>query len=175
MGIVNMTPDSFFDGGKYNTVAQGIAQVKALVAAGADLIDIGGASSRPGFNPVAADTELMRVLPLISELVPWLEVPISIDTDKIEVAAAAVAAGVAVLNYTGVLNQNILRLAKDSHAPVVLMHQGGGADVLESVGGFFREALAMAAQVGLEREQIILDPGIGFDKNPQENIRILAH
>lgn len=173
MGIVNMTPDSFFDGGQYNNVDEAKRRIQNLITDGADIVDIGGASSRPGHIPVPADEEMSRVLPIISEVSPKIHVPISIDTDKAVVAEAALKAGAAIINYTGMLDDDIAEVALKSDAPFMIMHQGGGADIMSHLHEFFSSVQTYAADHGLNSNKLIFDPGIGFGKNPQENITIL--
>ncbi|MCR4963364.1 MAG: dihydropteroate synthase [Firmicutes bacterium] len=175
MGILNATPDSFYDGGQYTDVDKAAEQALRLVEDGADIVDIGGASSRPGFTPVDAATEQSRILPLIRQLAPQLAVPMSVDTDKVDVAEAALSAGASMINYTGDPQPGLFALAGRSQTPLIVMHKGGGPRVLENIHDFFYEACDMARQAGLAEEQLILDPGIGFDKDPEENLTILQN
>ncbi len=175
MGIVNATPDSFYDGGKYMDVEKATAQALRLVEDGADIVDIGGASSRPGFTPVDEETERLRILPLIRQLAPQLTVPLSVDTDKVPVAEAALAAGACVINYTGTPEPSLFALARQSQAPLIVMHKGGGAQVLQHIHTFFASVCQMAQQAGMPEQQLIFDPGIGFDKTAEENLVILRN
>ncbi len=177
MGILNITPDSFHDGGCFLTPEKALAQLKALTDAGADIIDIGGASSRPGHTPVDAETELARILPVL-ELARDCPVPLSLDTDKAAVAAAGLQAGCQIINYTGGrLDEEIFSLAAAGKAPLVVMHCQGEAgrheDICGEVAQFFRDNLALGRKMGLGYGQIILDPGFGFNKNLEENLALL--
>jgi dihydropteroate synthase len=176
MGIANITPDSFYDGGRYNTPQAAAEHIFAMAAAGADIIDIGGASSRPGHTPLSAEEELKRLLPVLELVAPHSRLPISVDTDKAEVAEAALAAGAAIINDIGGLKADMAQLAAVSGAPVVLMHQGGGGSaIVEAVTDFFRDGLARGQAAGVQREQFILDPGFGFGKDVPENLLLLRH
>jgi dihydropteroate synthase len=176
MGIANITPDSFYDGGCYNSPQAAAEHIFAMAAAGADIIDIGGASSRPGHTPISAKQELERLLPVLEQVAPELKLPISVDTDKAEVAKAALEAGAAIINDIGGLQEDMARLAALTGAPVVLMHQGGaGAAMVEAVADFFRAGLERGEAAGLKREQFILDPGFGFGKDVAENLLLLRH
>ncbi len=176
MGIINVTPDSFSDGGRYLDPAQAIAYGRELAAAGADLLDIGGASSRPGFTPVPVEEERERVLPVVRGLA-GLGVPLSIDSDQPPVVAAALAAGAAIINDIGGLqNPEMLALAAERQAPVVVMHQGADADdLMGEMISFFRRTMERAAAAGLGPEKIILDPGLGFGKDTGQNLEILRY
>jgi dihydropteroate synthase len=176
MGIANITPDSFYDGGRYASPPAAAQHIRALAEAGADIIDIGGASSRPGYTPLSAAEELERLLPVLELAAPALRLPISVDTDKAEVAAAALAAGAAIINDTGGLPEEMAQLAASTGVPLVLMHRGGGgARIVEAVTDFLRAGLERAAAAGIERVRLILDPGFGFDKDVEENLLLLRH
>ncbi|MCL1974676.1 MAG: dihydropteroate synthase [Firmicutes bacterium] len=176
MGIANITPDSFYDGGLYNTKPAAMQHIWAMAEAGADIIDIGGASSRPAYTPLSAEEEQSRLLPLLRELAPQLQTPISVDTDKAEVAEAALAAGAAIINDTSGLSEDMLHLAAQNRLPFVIMHKGGGGfAIVEKVADFFHESLARCEAAGIKRERIILDPGFGFAKDTQENLVLLRH
>ncbi len=184
MGVVNVTPDSFADHGRFFRHDDAIAQARALVAAGADILDIGGESTRPFADPVTLEEELRRVLPVI-EAVAETSVPISIDTYKATVAREALAAGAAIINDISALrfDPEMAPLAAAHQVPVVLMHMQGTPrdmqrqphydDLLGEIKAFFRERLEFAASQGIPREQLILDPGIGFGKTWQHNLTIL--
>ena len=177
MGILNITPDSFFDGGNYLEPAQAYRHLQQLVSDGADIIDIGAASSRPGYQPVAADEELARLQPLLGQLKDKLSLPWSIDTDKPEVAAAALAAGATVINNTGKPSAEIAQLAKEYSAYLVFMFRGPFAtsDIMGELQEFFRAAIEQAVSVGVDQSKLILDPGIGFDMTMDQCITIVQH
>ena len=175
MGIANITPDSFYDGGKYNDSQAAASFIYAMAEAGADIIDIGGASSRPGHTPLSAKEELARLLPVLERVAPQLKLPISVDTDKAEVAAAALNAGAAIINDIGGLNEDMAQLAAATGAPIVLMHRGDGEHIVERVTDFFRDGMERGQAVGIRRGQFILDPGFGFGKDVTENLLLLKH
>ncbi len=187
MGVLNVTPDSFADGGRFFDPDAALAQARALVVAGADILDIGGESTRPFADPVSLDEELRRVLPVIETLAPEIKVPISIDTYKAKVARAALDAGAAIINDISALrfDPEMAPLAAELQAPVVLMHMQGTPrdmqrqpryhNLLGEIRDFFRERLDFAASRGLAPELLVLDPGIGFGKTGQHNLEILNH
>ena len=176
MGIANITPDSFYDGGCYNTEQAAVKHILAMAEAGADIIDIGGASSRPGHTTLSVAEELDRLLPVLEQVAPSLRLPISVDTDKAEVAKAALAAGAAIINDTGGLREDMAYLAASTDVPLVLMHRGGGgAAIVEAVTDFFHSGLVRGEAVGVKRKRFILDPGFGFDKDAEENLLLLRH
>lgn len=175
MGIANITPDSFYDGGKYLEAQQAAEHIFAMAEQGADIIDIGGASSRPGHTPLSAQAELERLLPVLELVAPKLNLPISVDTDQAEVARAALDAGAAIINDIGGLKPEMAAVAAQSGAPVVLMYQGGGECLVEQVTDFFRDGIQRGMTAGIKREQFILDPGLGFDKDVTENLLLLRH
>jgi dihydropteroate synthase len=184
MGVLNVTPDSFSDGGRFATADAAVAQAEAMVAAGADLIDVGGESTRPGSLAVAADEQIKRVLPVIQRAVK-LPVTISIDTTRAAVAEAALDAGAAVVNdiSAGRDDAALLPLAARRGAAVVLMHMQGTpltmqdaprySDVVAETISFLRERLAAAQAAGIEAAKILLDPGIGFGKTIEHNLELL--
>lgn len=195
MGVLNVTPDSFSDGGRCLDPGVAIARAREMVAEGADLIDIGGESSRPGAEPVPAEEELRRVLPVIERLVApsasggdALTVPISIDTTKAEVAEAAIKAGARLINDITALRGDppstaMAEVAARAGLPVILMHMHGTprtmqrnpmySDVIQEISAFFAERLKAAEQAGIRPDQIVLDPGIGFGKTAAHNLEIL--
>jgi dihydropteroate synthase len=189
MGILNVTPDSFSDGGRYDVLDTAMQHASEMVEDGADIIDIGGESTRPATfadnTPLDIDEELRRVLPIIRRVAQELpEVPISIDTYKAEVARQALDAGASIINDISGLtyDSDMAKVAADSGCPVVLMHIVGSprkittpdyVDVVADICAFFERRLAYAAAEGIERERIILDPGIGFGKNAEHNLTIL--
>ena len=187
MGIVNVTPDSFSDGGQFQTTEAAVAQAQRLVEAGADIIDIGGESTRPFADPVSVAAEMDRVLPVIEQLAPNLTIPISIDTTKAEVAAAAVGAGAAIINDVSALRMDdeMAGVAAKAGVPVVLMHMKGKPrdmqmnpeydDVVDDVRRFLADAIDRATAAGIDRSMIIVDPGIGFGKNGRHNLLLMQH
>ncbi|MBX6377184.1 MAG: dihydropteroate synthase [Clostridia bacterium] len=180
MGVLNVTPDSFSDGGCYLEVDAAVARARAMVAEGADIIDVGGESTRPGAVPVPAEEEARRILPVIRALAPELPVPISVDTYKAEVAAAAVAAGASMINDVWGLQRDpdMAATAARLGVPVVVMHNQSEpvypGDLVASIRAFFAESLRLAAAAGVPREHIILDPGFGFGKTPAHNLEVVA-
>jgi dihydropteroate synthase len=184
MGVVNVTPDSFSDGGLYLDPSAAIAHGRELAAAGATILDVGGESTRPGAAPVAADEELRRVEPVVAELAGAVEA-ISVDTSKASVAAAALDAGATIVNDVTALrgDPEIGALVADRGAGLVLMHMAGDprtmqvnptyGDVVAEVRDFLAERLAAAVAVGVEESRIWLDPGIGFGKTVAHNLELL--
>ncbi|MCL2496574.1 MAG: dihydropteroate synthase, partial [Clostridiales bacterium] len=175
MGIANITPDSFYDGGKYNNPQAAAEHIFAMVEAGADIIDIGGASSRPGHVPLSPEQEMERLLPVLERVAPHLSRPISVDTDKARVAEEALRAGAAIINDISGLTKDMAELAARTGAPLVLMHQGGSENIVKVVYDFFREGLIRGTATGIKRGQFILDPGLGFGKNAKESLLLLRH
>jgi dihydropteroate synthase len=186
MGIVNATPDSFSDGGRFLDLEAAAAQATRLAGEGADLVDIGGESTRPGAPPVGAEEEIRRVVPVIERLrASALPIPISVDTSKGAVARAALAAGADLVNdVTGLADPELARAVAEARAPVVLMHMRGTpadmqsravyGEVVSEVASELRGVLARAAAAGIPSEGIILDPGIGFAKTPEQSVELLA-
>jgi dihydropteroate synthase len=183
MGIVNITPDSFSDGGKFFDSGRALDHARQLLEDGADILDIGGESSRPGAEPVAVDEELRRVLPVLEKLVE-LSVPVSVDTCKPEVMRRAIAAGAAMINDIFALRAPAaLDAVADSRVAVCLMHMQGEPrtmqqaphyrDVVGEVETFLVERAAAAVAAGIERDRIVLDPGFGFGKTPQHNLELI--
>ena len=186
MGIVNVTPDSFFDGGRFLDAQAAVAHSLQLVEQGAEIIDIGGESTRPGALPVDEDEELGRVLPVIERLAGQVKVPISIDTVKPGVARAALDAGASIVNDVAANREDpaLWRFVAEAHAGYVCMHMRGTpqtmqanpiyTDVAREVGEFFGERLRRLRDCGVGRDQIILDPGIGFGKTVGHNLQLLG-
>ena len=187
MGIVNVTPDSFSDGGQFFDSGRAIAHAERLIAEGADIIDVGGESTRPNATPVPEEAELLRVLPVIRSLAGRSKgTPISIDTMKPAVARAAVEAGASIINDVAAHRTDpaMWQVACDTGAAYVVMHMQGNpptmqqqpdyADVVCDVAAFFAERLNRLEEFGLERERIILDPGLGFGKTCDHNLELLA-
>jgi dihydropteroate synthase len=186
MGIVNVTPDSFSDGGRFAATDAAVDHALDLVRQGADLLDIGGESSRPGAEPVAVEEELRRVLPVLRALVARTPVPISVDTTKAAVADACLAAGAHIVNDVTALrgDADMARVVAARRAGVVLMHMRGTPqtmqldprydDVAAEVGRILQERLHAAAAAGIDAERVVLDPGIGFGKTADHNLELLA-
>lgn len=185
MGIVNVTPDSFSDGEKFNTTEKAIEHALQLVEEGADILDIGGESTRPGATPVPLDEELNRVIPVIEGL-RHVGVPLSIDTYKPQVMQAAIVAGADIVNDVCALREpQALEIVAASQAGVCLMHMQGRPqtmqadpqydDVVKEVKDFLAERLAAAEQAGIDRSRIVLDPGFGFGKRTAHNLTLLNH
>lgn len=183
MGIVNVTPDSFSDGGCFGSVEAAVLQARRLLAEGADILDIGGESTRPGATPVSLAVELDRVLPVIEGLVDS-SVPLSIDTYKPEVMAAALAAGASMVNDVKALREpGALELVAATDAGVCLMHMQGDpqtmqmapqyADVVREVESFLRDRVVACERAGIARDRIVIDPGFGFGKSTAHNIALL--
>ena len=175
MGILNATPDSFSDGGKFNKVEIAVERAKEMVANGADIIDIGGESTRPGFAAVPLEEELERVIPIIRGIAEQVKVPISIDTYKAEVARQAIDAGAHIINdvWGAKADENMGRVAADYGVPIVLMHNRHDRNYnvfMRDVINDLYESIAIVKHAGVKDEQIILDPGIGFARNYQENL-----
>ena len=187
MGVVNVTPDSFSDGGRFLDEAAAVAQARRLIAAGADMLDIGGESTRPGAEPVSEAVELARVAPVIEAIRRESAAPISVDTVKPAVARAAMAAGADVWNDVTALagSPDSLETAAGLGCGVVLMHMQGEPrtmqaaphyqDVVAEVAAFLAARAEAAVAAGVRREKIWLDPGIGFGKTVEHNLALLAH
>jgi dihydropteroate synthase len=186
MGVLNVTPDSFSDGGLFLDVSAAVARALEIERTGADILDIGGESTRPGARPVSADVELQRILPVLQKLRGRLKIPISVATSKAEVAEAAAAAGAQILNDVTALRRDprLADVARRRKLPLVLMHMRGeprtmqkgpfARDVLRDVAAGLRLAVTRARRAGIVRSQIILDPGIGFGKTFEQNFELLA-
>jgi dihydropteroate synthase len=187
MGIVNVTPDSFSDGGRFFDSTAAVDHALKLVADGADILDVGGESTRPGATPVPLDEELRRVVPVVADLAKRTAVPISVDTMKAEVARQCLAAGAHIINdVTGLRGDpDMVRVAVESGAGVVVMHMKGNpqtmqldpnyTDVVGEVGAVFDERIAALTTAGIPRDAICLDPGIGFGKKLDHTLTQLAN
>jgi dihydropteroate synthase len=187
MGIVNLTPDSFSDGGRIAGLEDAIGQAIRLVSEGADLLDLGGESSRPGAEPVPLDEELRRVLPVVEAIASTVGVPVSIDTTKAEVARRAIAAGAAIINDISALGADpeMATVAASTHAGLVLMHMKGVPrtmqvdphyeDLVGEVYDFLARRVEWAEARGIPRARIAIDPGIGFGKTAEHNLEILRN
>jgi dihydropteroate synthase len=183
MGVVNVTPDSFSDGGQFVAIGEAVAHGVSMWAQGADIIDVGGESTRPGAEPVSADEEIARVVPVISELVEQ-GVVVSIDTTKPSVAEAAVATGAHVVNdITALGDPDMAAICAEAGVGVVLMHMQGNPktmqvdpqyeNVVSDVAGFLEKRAGLAQEAGIERDRICIDPGIGFGKTHDHNLALL--
>jgi dihydropteroate synthase len=187
MGIVNVTPDSFFDGGRYLDTHRAVEHGLQLVAEGADILDIGGESTRPYSTPVPVEEELRRVIPVVAELAQRTQVPLSIDTSKAVVAREALQAGAQIVNDVTALrgDPQMLEVVLDYRAAVCLMHMKGTPqtmqddprydDVVAEVRAFLEESRDRAMAAGVPRARIALDPGIGFGKTTAHNLALLSH
>lgn len=187
MGILNVTPDSFSDGGAFLAPADAVKQALRMEKEGADIIDIGGESSRPGSKPVSVEEELKRIIPVIQELRRQSQIAISIDTTKSLVAARALEAGATMINdiSAGLGDPEMFAVAAQFKTPICLMHMQGTAqtmqqnpryeDVVGEVKNFLAKRIAAAVQDGISKEKIIIDPGIGFGKSLEDNIALLQH
>jgi dihydropteroate synthase len=187
MGILNVTPDSFSDGGRYLDSNAAIERAEEIIEQGADIIDIGGESSRPGAEPVPPEQELERVLPVIAAIRRHSDIPISIDTVKSIVARQAIQAGADIINDISAFryDSQMADIAAESGAPVILMHMLGTPqtmqvnpqydDCIKEIREFFAERIEYSRKYGIPKEQIILDPGIGFGKRLKDNLSIISN
>jgi dihydropteroate synthase len=185
MGVLNVTPDSFSDGGKFLDTGRAAEHAMAMQFGGADLLDIGGESTRPGSSGISAEEELARVLPILQGLRGVLKIPISIDTQKPEVAEAALEAGAEIINDISGLRSDprLAKLAARCRVPIILMHMRGepgtmqkagfARDILKDVFAGLRKSVSIARKAGVEKSRIILDPGIGFGKSFAQNYELL--
>ncbi|WP_158135121.1 dihydropteroate synthase [Vibrio navarrensis] len=186
MGILNVTPDSFSDGGQFTHLGAALRQVEKLIQAGATIIDIGGESTRPGAPEVSLEEELNRVIPVVKAIRASSDVWISVDTSKAEVMRQAIEAGADLINDIRALQEpGALEIAAKAQVPICLMHMQGQPrsmqhspnyqDVLREVGEFLRERVKVCEQAGIAKELLILDPGFGFGKTLEHNYHLLAH
>ncbi len=185
MGILNITPDSFSDGGQFFKPDQALKQAKHLILSGADILDIGGESSRPGADIVTEEEEQQRIVPVIEAIRRQFDVPISVDTVKVSVAKAALEAGADWINDISALrdDEEMTLLLAETQVPVVLMHRAGTPqqsyqdfeydDFIENIKTFLLERIEFATSAGIKKENIMLDPGIGFGKTAIQNCEIL--
>ena len=185
MGILNVTPDSFSDGGHYLTINSSVECARRMAEEGADIIDIGGESSRPGAEPVPLEVELERVIPVIKKLSDKIDILISIDTYKAKVAKEALKAGASIINDISGLRFDpmMAKIAAEAGCPVIIMHMKGTPrdmqrrpaykDVVKEITAFFKERIAFAVKNGIKRNKIIIDPGIGFGKTVRHNLEII--
>lgn len=186
MGVLNVTPDSFFDGGRYFDVDAAVERAIEIERAGADILDVGGESTRPGSEGISAEEELRRLLPVLEKLRGRLKIPISVDTSKSEVAEATARVGAEILNDVTALRADagLAEIARRRKLPLILMHMRGdprtmqtkafARDVLRDVTVGLRRGVAVARRAGVAKSQIVLDPGIGFGKSTAQNYELLA-
>ena len=186
MGILNVTPDSFSDGGQFVTVDSALAHAEQMISEGADIIDVGGESTRPGGEPISVEEEINRVVPVIEALAQRTGTPISVDTTKSEVARAALEAGAAIVNDISALRFDfyVADAVARAGAGLVLMHSRGTpatmhrlppvADIMHEVTRSLRASINMAERRGVKRESIVIDPGIGFGKSQEQNLELIA-
>lgn len=180
MGILNVTPDSFSDGGQFNNIEAAVKQAQQMVKDGADIIDVGGESTRPDHQPVSEDEEIERVVPVIEQLSHHIDVPISIDTYKAKTAEAAVKAGATIINdiWGAKKEPDIARVAAEYEVPIVLMHNRDNntyEDIIEEMVSDLEESIQIAKSKGVKNEHIIIDPGIGFAKTLPDNYVVMKH
>jgi len=187
MGILNVTPDSFSDGGRFPDVEAAFARAERMVQEGADIIDVGGESTRPGWQPISAEEELSRIIPVVRRIASSLDVPVSVDTMKPEVARAAMEAGASIINdVNGLRNEGMLSAVKETGAAAVVMHMRGTPqdmhaevdasayfDVISDVMWYLNGRIEAAKAAGIPSERLIVDPGLGFGKSFEHNIELL--
>ena len=181
MGILNVTPDSFSDGGRFNSVDAALKQAHIMAEDGCDIFDVGGESTRPGHEPVSSQEEMDRVLPVIEALAAGFAIPISIDTTKSDVAAEAIKAGATIINDIWGLqgDPKMASIAAKTGVQVVAMHNRDSKDetldILADFDRFFSRTFEIADEAGLPRDKLVVDPGIGFGKTLNQNLRAIAH
>ncbi len=185
MGVLNITPDSFSDGGRYYQLEHALSRAHQMIAEGADIIDIGGESSKPGALPVSCEEELKRVVPVIKRLRAESDICISIDTTKARVMHEAIYSGASIINdIAGFRSDESLAMAVKLDVPLCLMHMQGEPqkmqnnpqyqdDVVDEINFFFQQRIERCVAAGIKRKNLILDPGFGFGKTPQHNMRII--
>jgi len=181
MGILNVTPDSFSDGGRYNNLDSAMKQAERLISEGADIIDVGGESTRPGHIQITSEEEISRVVPIIEKISKNLDTIISIDTYKYDVAKEAIKVGANIINDIWGLqydNGEMAELVKKSNLPLIAMHNQNdevyNKDIMLVLREFFEKTFKIADKYGIDRDTIILDPGLGFGKNVEQNIEVLS-
>ncbi|MFZ0369870.1 MAG: dihydropteroate synthase [Halobacillus sp.] len=180
MGILNVTPDSFSDGGRFNTVEGAVRRASAMAKDGAHIIDIGGESTRPGHEPVSEKEEIERVVPIIQAIHSEVDLPISIDTYKAEVARKAIEAGACIINdvWGAKKEPAIAEVAAEYNVPVILMHNRNDRNytsLIDDMKADLEESINIAKQAGVKEENIVLDPGIGFAKAKEENLAVMRN
>ncbi len=181
MGILNVTPDSFSDGGRYNKIDEALKHVEEMIRDGADIIDVGGESTRPGHTQISDEEEIARVVPIIKAIKDKFNIPISIDTYKYNVAKAAFEAGADILNDVWGLqydNGEMAELVSKLSVPIIAMHNQNDEiykkDIMLCIREFFEKTFKISDKYNIDRKKIILDPGIGFGKNAEQNIEVLS-
>ena len=181
MGILNVTPDSFSDGGRYTNLDSAMKQAEKLISEGADIIDVGGESTRPGHTQITSEEEISRVVPIIEKISKNLDTIISIDTYKYDVAEEAIKAGANIINDIWGLQYDkgeMAELVKKSNLPLIAMHNQNDEiydkDIMLALREFFEKTFKIADKYGIDRDKIILDPGLGFGKNVEQNIEVLS-
>ncbi|MCL1632485.1 dihydropteroate synthase [Sporolactobacillus sp. CPB3-1] len=180
MGILNVTPDSFSDGGRFNQADLAVEHALEMEHEGADIIDVGGESTRPGHTPITADEEIARVVPMIKAIRKATDIPLSIDTYKAETAERALDAGADIINdvWGAKVDANMAKVAAEFQAPIILMHNRDDnhyQDIIEDMKSDLRESITIALNAGVAPEKIILDPGIGFAKDYRQNLYVMNH
>jgi dihydropteroate synthase len=180
MGILNATPDSFSDGGRFNEISRAVEHAQEMVENGADIIDVGGESTRPGFAAISAEEELERVIPIIEAIAKHVKIPISIDTYKAEVARQAIAAGAHIINdiWGAKADEQMGAVAAEANVPIILMHNRRERNYnlfMRDVLNDLYESISLVKKAGVKDEHIILDPGIGFAKDFQENLLMMQN
>lgn len=186
MGVLNVTPDSFSDGGLWNSPEKAFEHAMDLVDQGADMIDVGGESTRPGADPVSSEEEMSRIIPVLKDISASVDVPISVDTMKASVAEAAVSAGADIINdVTGLSDPLMASVAASADVPVVIMYIHGTpktfntdfaeGNILDSVTSFLREKIDLALDAGVKRHNIITDPGVGFGTTHDQSMEIIRN
>lgn len=180
MGILNVTPDSFSDGGRYNRIDLALEHARKLAQDGADILDIGGESTRPGATPVSLEEELDRVIPVIEKVSQEIDLPVSVDTYKAEVARQAIQAGAHILNdvWGAKRDPDMAKVAAELDVPIILMHNREEAkynSLMDDILSDLKESVLIAREAGVKEERIILDPGIGFAKSYEENLIVMRN
>ncbi len=185
MGILNITPDSFYDGGKYSSLSQAEKRAIQIEEEGADIIDIGGVSTRPGSQPPSEEEETKRVIPIIKKIIKKINIPISIDTYRAEVARKALDLGVSIVNDVTALNgdKKMVEVVAEYNVPIILMHMKGEPckmqenphyeNVMQEISQFFKEKIDFSVAHNIKEENILIDPGIGFGKRLEDNLEII--
>jgi len=187
MGILNVTPDSFYDGGHHNGVKEAVIRARKMVSEGADIIDVGGESTRPGWTPISVEEELSRVIPVIEEIASTIDIPISIDTMKARVAREAVEAGASIVNdINGLRDNDMVSAIRDTDAAAIIMHMRGEPmnmhaevnisdynDVVSDVIWYLNKRIESAENRGIDRKRLIVDPGLGFGKTLEHNVELI--
>jgi len=178
MGILNVTPDSFSDGGRFSAIKDALAQTKRMVEEGADIIDIGGESTRPGAEPVSHEQEVLRIIPVIKAMKEQIDIPISVDTYRANTAYAALSAGADMVNDVWGLKHDpdMMKVVADFGVPVCIMHNSNSAEyesLIEDIKAGLGKSIEIALKSGIRNENIIVDPGIGFGKTWEQNLDIM--